>query len=80
MADVKLTPAQSRKISKAVAALNEARHQLQLENPGCYINWYLEDSDSLNLMTGDSHDEQGAPRHDRVIESFVLDNASGGGW
>lgn len=75
-----LAPAQSRKISAAVAALNEVRHQLQLENPTCNINWYLEDCDNLILMSGDSHDESGKARHDRVIEVFTLDNATGGGW
>ncbi|MEM0550447.1 MULTISPECIES: hypothetical protein [Aeromonas] len=79
MADIVLTPAQSRMLSKAVATLNEVLHQLQLENPDCNINWYLE-SGALHLMGGDSHDDDGRARQDLVIETFTLDKADGGGW
>lgn len=80
MADVELTPAQKRKIKRAVAALNDVRQELQQENPDYYINWYLEDTGNLNLMEADSHDRDGGARHDKVIEHFGLDNSSGGGW
>ncbi|MGL4355145.1 MULTISPECIES: hypothetical protein [Aeromonas] len=80
MADVELTPAQKRKIKRAIAALNDVRRELQQENPDYYINWYLEDNDSLNLMEGDSHDRHGDAQQDKVIEHFCLDNSGGGGW
>lgn len=80
MADVELTPAQKRKIKRAIAALNDVRQELQQENPDHYINWYLEDSGNLNLMEADSHDRDGDPQHDKVIEHFCLDNSGGGGW
>lgn len=80
MADVELNPAQKRKIKRAIAALNDVRLELQQENPDHYINWYLEDNDNLNLMEADSHDGDGHPQHDKVIDSFCLDNSGGGGW
>lgn len=80
MADVELTPAQKRKIKRAIAALNDVRLELQKENPDYYINWYLEDTGNLNLMEADSHDRDGSARHDKVIEHFCLDDSSGGGW
>ncbi|WP_421193853.1 hypothetical protein [Aeromonas jandaei] len=80
MADVELTPAQKRKIKRAVAALNDVRQELQQENPDYNINWYLEDTGNLNLMEADSHDRDGSARYDKVIEIFGLDNSSGGGW
>ena len=80
MSDVQLTAKQRNKINRAVKALNDAKEELQSENPGHYINWYLEDSNNLNLMEGHSHDEQGRDQQDRVIEHFILDSSSGGGW
>lgn len=80
MDDIELTNAQRRKIKRAVAALNDVRSEVQRDNPEHNINWYLEDTANLNLMAGDSHDRDGASRQDRVIESFSLDSASGGGW
>lgn len=80
MADVVLTPAQRRKLKMAVTALNDVRRELQQDNPDHYINWYLEESDGLNLMEGDSHDRDGVAQMDKVIESFSLDYSAGGGW
>ena len=80
MADIALSPAQRRKIKRAVTALNEVRLELQTDNPDYDINWYLEDTSNLNLMEESSHGHDGSPQHDKVIESFYLDNAGGGGW
>lgn len=80
MADVELTPAQKRKIKRAIAALNDVRREVQRDNPDHYINWYLESGGNLNLMEADSHDRGGSPQHDKVIDSFCLDNSGGGGW
>lgn len=78
-----LTIKQRNKINRAVKALNDVREELQCENPDNNINWYLEDSSNLNLMSGDSHDNEGIrsiARQDRVIDTFSLWNSSGGGW
>lgn len=80
MAEIELTVSQERKIKNAVKALNDVRREIEKANPGNDINWYLEDSCNLNLMEGDSHDYDGTARQDRVIETFWLENSSGGGW
>ncbi|EKP0311728.1 hypothetical protein JE959_001754 [Aeromonas veronii] len=80
MAKTVLTIAQKNKIEMAVAALNEVTKELQEQNPDCYINWYLEDNDNLNLMEEDSHGDDGAAQKNKVIELFSLDNSSGGNW
>lgn len=80
MADIELTPAQKRKLKRAVATLNDVRRELQQEHPERDINWYLEDTGNLNLMEDESHDRDGDPQRDKVIEQFSLDNSGGGGW
>ena len=79
-----LTSKQRNKIKRAIKALNDVRRELQSENGECEIQWYLEDSNNLNLMSGDSHNEtrrnNGAPMKDRVIDLFYLEMSSGGGW
>lgn len=80
MSEIILTVKQKGKLSRAVKALNDVRSEIQLENPDSYINWYLEDSNNLNLMEDDPHDDRLQPRRDRVIELFEFEQASGGGW
>lgn len=80
MAEVKITKTQQAKIEKAVEALNEVQRQVQSKNQDNYINWYLEDNDNLFLMSGESHDEEGKPRQDRVMLHSYLNYSSGGGW
>jgi hypothetical protein len=83
VSDIELTSKQHRKIKNAVKALNDVRAELQKENPDTHINWYLESSDNLNLMDGDSHDtsfNDGNQLYDNVIELYDLKCASGGGW
>ena len=79
-----LTSKQRNKIKRAIKALNDVRQELQSDNADCEIQWYLEDNDNLNLMTGESHDESGcndgAQMRDRVIDVFYLEYSSGGGW
>jgi hypothetical protein len=84
MAEINLTKAQKDKITKAIKALNDVRKELQKQNPDKDINWYLEDSDNLNLMEEESHKESGGngfnANYDAIIHTFNLDNSSGGGW
>lgn len=35
---------------------------------------------SIHLMSGPSHDENGAPRRDRILESESVPGMSGGDW
>ena len=81
MSDIELTTKQRNKITRACKALDDVRKELQAENPGAYINWYLEDSANMNLMNEESHDtDTGKAMPDRVIELFYIPHASGGGW
>ena len=81
MADTELTTKQSGKIRRAVKALNDVRRELQNDNPDKDIQWYLEGSDNLNLMEGESHSDRfNTANQDAVIELFQLDCSSGGGW
>ena len=82
MSDIKLTAAQKRKINTAVNSLNKVRAELQRNNPDYYINWYLEDCGNFNLLENDSHDldSYGAASQEVIIETFDLDESSGGGW
>ena len=83
MADIELTPAQKKKITSAIKALNKVKNELQAANPDYYINWYLEDGGNLNLLEGDSHDLEdtyGAAAQTNVIETFDLEDSGGGGW
>jgi hypothetical protein len=86
MSVITLTTKQRSKIKRAIKALNDVRRELQNDNNDCDVQWYLEDSGNLNLMSGDSHDETSGSgygdtsRQDRVIAIFDLDNAGGGAW
>ncbi len=74
-----LSAVQIRRVKRAVATLDEVRKELARQHPGA--NWYLEDANNLNLMSGPSHDHMsGKPRHDRVVYTFTLPCSSGGGW
>ena len=79
MAQIELTSSQYRKIERAVKALNDARSEIQKQNPNMNINWYLEAQGNLNLMEDKSHVDD-SPNHDAVIDLFYLDSSSGGGW
>ena len=75
-----MSKAQRSKIDQAVKSLNDVRAELQRENPGKNINWYLEDFCNLNLMEDESHDINGDANQDAAIDRFHLDYASGDGW
>lgn len=80
---IELTTKQRSKIKRAVKALNDARKEIELDNAGSDINWFLEDCGNLNLMNGNTHDlgnNNGSANYGNVIEVFDLDNAGGGGW
>jgi len=80
MSDIELTKKQNAKIQRAVKALNDVRKEIQRENPDYYLNWYLEDSNNLNLMEDHSHTGGDVANFDAVIECFNLELAGGGGW
>jgi hypothetical protein len=85
MSNITLTTKQRSKIKRAIKALNDVRQELQNENGDCEVQWYLEESGNLNLMSGDSHvfsncDVDEDSRQDRVIELFEFENATGGAW
>jgi len=78
---IELTTKQYNKIKRAVKALNDARDEIQTDSDQ-NINWYLEDSNNLNLMCGPTHTEDIVmkPLHENVMFCFNLKNSSGGGW
>ena len=83
MSELTLTKAQLKKIKAAIKSLNDVRQELQDENPDFNINWYLEDSNNLNLMECSSHNMElwkGEAMQDGIIKCFILNNSSGGGW
>jgi hypothetical protein len=75
---MKITKAQHQRILAAVDELNAVRAEIEKKIPG--VNWYLEDSDNLNLMSGHSHSDSGEPLHENVIQLYSLDRSGGGGW
>lgn len=80
MSDIQLTTKQASKVERAIKALNDVRREVE-KTSGTSITWYLEDSENLHLMEGESHDDQmGSARYDAIIESYCLDNSGGGGW
>ncbi len=81
MSEIELTTKQRNKIKRACKALDDVLKEVQSENPDFNILWYLEDSSNWHLMEDESHSGlSGEPRHDRVIDTFWIDAASGGGW
>lgn len=76
-----VTRAQRLKITRHVAALNKILEEIRETHPDA--NWYLEDKCNLHLLSGHSHDSNGAyekARPDRIMGSWFLKGASGGGW
>lgn len=80
MSELSLTRKQHNKIKRAVKALNDVRKELQVDNSDYDINWYLEDCGNLCIMEGESHDDKGETRQDRIISIYDLEYSSGGGW
>ena len=82
MSEFNITPAQKAAITRAVNSLNKVRAELEKANPDCDVNWYLEDTANLHLMSGESHkdDAWGSPNHDAVEGYWSFEQASGGGW
>ena len=80
---IELTTKQRAKIKRSIKALNDVRKEIELNNVGSDINWFLEDCGNLNLMNGNTHDlgsNHGGANFEGVIEVFDLDSAGGGGW
>lgn len=65
------TPQEIAKFNKACKALNE------LGKAGFHL--YLA-NDTMNLMTGPSHDESGQKQQDLIQASYSIDGAGGGDW
>ena len=82
MSEFKITPKQKADITRSVNTLNRVRDALQKANPDCEVNWYLEATANLNLMSGHSHkdDAWGSPNHEAVEGCWRFEQASGGGW
>ena len=82
MSEFEITSRQRATITRAVNSLNKARRELEVANPEApNVNWYLEDSNNLNLMSDDSHTgHNGGANIDAVMETWNLERASGGGW
>jgi len=75
-----LTTKQRNKIKRALKALEEVRKEMDLQTE-LAVNWYLEDSNNLNLLEGDSHSGiEGSANRGMVIELFNLPQSGGGGW
>ena len=67
-----------KRIERAINSLNSALENIKEYVPNA--NYYIEDSDSFLVLSGDTHDENGEARPDRVMAYFKLIGASGGGW
>lgn len=80
MTDIVLTTTQSKEFSKLIKGLNKLRKDVEKSNKGSSIYWYFESGGGLNLMEGESHDKNGEPNHDNVIEREYLDKSRCGGW
>lgn len=80
MTEIALTPKQKAKIKRALKALEDVRSEVNAESSDGDVSWFLEDNGNLNLMEGDSHDEDCKARHDAVIAVFDFNASSGGGW
>lgn len=81
MSEVELTAKQLNKIKRCVKGLNDVLAELQKDNPDNEMNWYLEDSANLNLMSGPSHSEMMLKaNYHNVVDCFQLYYAGGGGW
>ena len=63
-----------RNIAKKLAAFSR---DISDRYPGAQL--YLEE-DTLHLLSGDSHDDNGRARQDRIIESVWIPKAGGGAW
>lgn len=75
-----LTVKQSKKIGRAIKALNEVMEEVRLKYEDA--NYYIEDSDNFNVMSGSSHTEDSRmdPLEDNVMEHYFLWHSGGGAW
>lgn len=65
-------------IGRYVERINKQMEIIKSEFPDAMI--YLEDCGNFNIMSANSHDDNGDANHDAVLECFDLADASGGGW
>lgn len=78
MSDRYLNPDHARRFRRLVRELNKLREDVAAE--GFDANWYLDD-DTLNLMGGPTHTENGQmPLQENVLISATLVRSGGGGW
>lgn len=57
--------------------ISAAERLAKLGRKGLHI--YLAE-DTLNLLSGPSHDDSQTPRQDRVVEQVYIPGAGGGDW
>lgn len=65
------------KLKRQVDALNELMDDVRETYPNA--EYYLS-NDTLNLMSGPSHDGEGKPRRDRILAAVTLIGSGGGDW
>lgn len=80
MTQIELTAKQSADFQKHMKGLNKLRKDVEKANKGAKISWYFESGGGLNLIEGESHDSNGSPNYENVIDKEYLDNSNCGGW
>ncbi len=73
-----MTPVQKKKFAMLVSGLNDLIADVRKSYPKA--NYYIEDSNNFNLLSDESHDENGKSRQDRILVFQTLHHAGGGGW
>lgn len=73
-----VTAAQKKRIDSAVRSLNKVRAEIAVRNPDNRVVWYLDASDTLNLMV--EPDGQMEPDQQYVVHDARLDASGGGDW
>lgn len=73
-----LTDAQARKFLRLVRGLNDLLREVRETIPEA--NYYMEGEAGLYMLSGDSHDDAGRARNDRVLINGPMPHASGGAW
>lgn len=73
-----LKPQHERRFSRIARSMEKLLLDVREYIPDA--NLYLEDQGNWNLLSGDSHDERGRMRQDRVMAWEPVRFTGGGGW
>lgn len=73
-----LTRAQRRRFDRLIKGLNDLLIEVRETIPTA--NYYMEGESGLHMLSGDSHDDHGKQRQDRILASGYMPHASGGAW